>query len=84
MNTQPFQVGLEPFCQGLAVQIITRINHADIHCENFTSTCIFVESEDHMLEESLRTLIQGIGDYLTRVCGSVPIDLEVHCGFIQK
>ena len=27
--------------------------------------------------KALRTLIEGIGDYLTRVVGSVPIDLKI-------
>ena len=29
------------------------------------------------MEKSLRTLIKGIGDYLTRVVGSVPVDLKI-------
>jgi len=28
------------------------------------------------VEKRLRTFIEGIGDYLTRVVGSVPIDLK--------
>ena len=35
-----------------------------------------VKPEDDV-EEGLRPLIKGIGDYLTRVVGSVPIDLKI-------
>ena len=57
-------------------ELVTRINPADINCEFFTSESNFRETEDYM-EESLRTLIKGMGDYLTRVVGSVPIDLRI-------
>jgi hypothetical protein len=33
------------------------------------------------VDESLRTLIKGIGDYLTRVVGSVPIGLNITLRF---
>ena len=57
-------------------ELVTRINHADINCEIFTSGRI---SEDELArsEEELRTLMKGIGDYLTSVVCSVPIDLKV-------
>ena len=54
-------------------ELVTRINHADINCEIF----VIPEYDDSGSEESLRTLITGIGDYLTRVVGSVPIDLKI-------
>ena len=57
-------------------ELITRINHADINCQFVTSMLIPVNHED-CLDESLRTSIKGIGDYLTRVVGSVPIDLNI-------
>ena len=58
-------------------ELVTRINHADsINCEFFASERISVEAEDYV-EKSLRNLIKGIGDYLTRVVGSVPIDLKI-------
>ena len=57
--------------------LVTRINNADINCEFFTSTMIVREADVNKSEESLRTLIKGIGDYLTRVVGSVPIDLKI-------
>ena len=56
-------------------ELVTRINHADIDCEMFTK-CIS-EYEVYQLAECLRTLITAIGDYLTRVVGSVPIDLKI-------
>ena len=59
-------------------ELVTRINHADINCEFFSSENISVESEDHWhVEKRLATLIKGIGNYLTRVVGSVPIDLKI-------
>ena len=57
-------------------ELLTRINHADINCEFFASGRISVVAEDYV-EKSLRTLIKRIGDYLTRVVGSVPIDLKI-------
>jgi hypothetical protein len=57
-------------------ELVTRINHADINCEIFTSIRIS-EYEVALSEGRLRTLITGIGDYLTRVVGSVPIDLKI-------
>ena len=57
-------------------ELVTRINHADINCELFTSRRIF-EDVVARWEECLRTLIKGIGDYLTRVVGWVPIDLKI-------
>ena len=62
-------------------ELVTRINHADINCEFFASTWvnkhwISLEFENYV-ENRLRTLIKGIGDYLTRVAGSVPIDLKI-------
>jgi len=57
-------------------ELLTRINHADIKCEFFTSARLSVSS-GYSVEPSLRTLIDGIGDYLTRVLGSVPIDLKI-------
>ena len=53
-------------------ELVTRINHADINCENFSSYCYVARSEKY-----LRPLITGIGNYLTRVVGSVPIDLKI-------
>ena len=60
-------------------ELVTRINHADINCEIFKSRPgpIFKYTEVSQPEECLRTLITGIGDYLTRVVGSVPIDLKI-------
>jgi len=57
-------------------ELVARINHADINCEFFPSERLFGKPKDYV-EESLRTLIKGIGDYLTRVVGSVPIDLKI-------
>ena len=58
-----------------ADELITRINHADINCKIFTSDRKIVEV--HKSAASLRTLIRGIGDYLTRVVGSVPSHLKI-------
>ena len=59
-------------------ELVTRINHADINCEIFTSIRISEDdSEVAVSEERLHTLIKGIGDYLMRVVGSVPIDLKI-------
>ena len=55
-------------------ELVTRINHADINCGFFTSQRISCQPE---WEDGLRTLIKGIGDYLTRVVGWVPIDLKI-------
>ena len=57
-------------------ELVTRINHADINCEFFTYGWMF-DRPSGDVEEPLRTLIKGIGDYLTRVVGSVPIDLKI-------
>jgi len=57
-------------------ELVTRINHADINCEFFTPLRIPIDSQDYV-KESLRTLIKGIGDYLTMVVGSVPIGLKI-------
>ena len=57
-------------------ELVTRINHAVINCEIFTSIGIS-EYDVSQLAESRRTLIMGIGDYLTRVVGSVPIGLKI-------
>ena len=57
-------------------ELVTRINHADINCEMFTSMGA-LEYNVSVLEGTLCTLITGIGDYLTRVVGSVPIDLKI-------
>ena len=56
--------------------LVARINDADINCEIFTSHWISREHDDYV-EERLRTLVKGIGDYLTRVVGSVPNDLKI-------
>ena len=58
-------------------ELVTRINQADINCEFLTSSWILRVLEVSRSEESLRTLIKGIGDYLMRVVGSVPIDLKI-------
>ena len=61
-------------------ELVTRINHADINGEIFLPTGMRISfmSDDYVeLEKGLRTLIKGIGDYLTRVIGSVPIDLKI-------
>ena len=68
---------------GHSDELVTRINHTDINCKFFISKSTFVESEDYM-KERLRTLIKGIGDYLTRVVGSVPINLKIRLRVIQK
>ena len=57
-------------------ELVARINHADINCEIFTSQGISREPEEYV-EKRLRTLIKRIADYLTRVVGSVPIDLKI-------
>ena len=57
-------------------ELVTRINHADINCENFTGIYYYGWKRDDT-EKSLHTLIKGIGDYLTRVVGSVPVDLKI-------
>ena len=56
-------------------ELVTRINHADINCE-FTIPPLLLEERDYA-EKILCTLIEGIGDYLTRVVGSVPVDLKI-------
>ena len=56
-----------------SAELVTRINHADINCGFFTR-------ENHGVyraEESLPPLINGIGDYLMKVLGSVPIGLKI-------
>ena len=59
-------------------ELVTRINHAHIDYEIFTKSVSGYDSyEVYYSEECLRTLIKGIGDYLTRVVGSVPIDLKI-------
>ena len=58
-------------------ELVTRINHADINCEIFTSITISESDFVYQSEKCLRPLITGIGDYLTRVVGSVPIDLKI-------
>ena len=59
-------------------ELVTRINHADIHCEIFVSDLRIPGLEvSYTPEESLHAFIKGIGDYLTRVVGSVPIDLRI-------
>ena len=63
-------------------ELVTRINHADINCEILLSTGISgmrisFKSVDSYVEKGLCTLIKGLGDYLTRVVGSVPIDLKI-------
>ena len=57
-------------------ELVTRINHADINCETFTPRPIS-EFQVALSEKYLRFLIKGIGDYLTRVVCSVPIDLKI-------
>ena len=57
-------------------ELVTRINHAYINCEIVTYAWISGELVA-LSEKCLRTLIKGIGDYLTRVVGSVPIDLKI-------
>jgi len=56
-------------------ELVARIDHADINCEFSIFGLTSVESK--VSEEGLRTLIKGIGDYLMKVVGSVPIDLKV-------
>ena len=56
-------------------ELVARINHADLDCEFFTSQ--WALRKFAYVEERLRTLIKGIGDYLMRVVGSVPIDLKI-------
>ena len=70
-------------------ELVTRINHADINCEivrsigisNYVDVVkyanVFKYAEVAQLEKCLRALIKRIGDYLTRVVGSVPIDLKI-------
>jgi len=60
-------------------ELVTRINHTDINCDIFTSISIrtipnYVVTRS---EKTLRFLIKRIGDYLTRVVSSVPIDLKI-------
>ena len=57
-------------------ELLTQINYADINCEIFTFQWHPRERDDYV-EERLRILIKGIGDYLTRVVGSVPVDLKI-------
>jgi len=58
-------------------ELVRRINHADINCRFFASQWLQVREADEYVEARLRILIKGIGDYLTRVVGSVPIDLKI-------
>ena len=60
-------------------ELVTRINHANLNCEISTgiSGMRFSFKYEDYAEKGLRTLIKGIGDYLTRVVGSVPIDLKI-------
>ena len=58
-------------------ELVTRINHADINCELFTPITRMTLFDVARSEECLCTLIKGVGDYLTRVVGSAPIDLKI-------
>ena len=58
-------------------ELVTQINHTDINCEFFTRWYSVKFIDPDYVERRLRTLIQGIGDYLMRVVGSVPIDLKI-------
>ena len=62
-------------------ELVTRINHPDINCEVFFDPSgMQISLTNHntvYVKRRLRTLIEGIGDYLTRVVGSVPIDLKI-------
>ena len=62
-------------------ELVARINHADIDCEfamdHQESFPLMINRRNDYLKEELCPLIKGIGDYLTRVVGSVPIDLKI-------
>src|SRR5271168_3679713 len=59
-------------------ELVARIDHADINCEFFIFKPVIIDPGDHHdVEEGLRTLLKGIGVYLWRVVGSVPIDLKI-------
>ena len=71
-------------------ELVARINHADIICKFFNPMWIY---DKFNWNASLFPLINGIGDYLTRVVSSVPIGLNAtlsaqfdDCceGFIRK
>jgi hypothetical protein len=56
-------------------ELVARINHSNLICD--FKTChhyLYVQTE---LENMRRTLIAGIGDYLMRVVGSVPMGLYI-------
>ena len=55
--------------------LVARINHTNLICNFFSSQRVRGHTPNY--EESLRVLIQGIGDYLMRVVGSVPLGLRI-------
>jgi hypothetical protein len=55
-------------------ELVARINHTNLICHFKTWYFYFHKTE---LEHMRRTLIAGIGDYLMRVVGSVPMDLYI-------
>ena len=60
-----------------SAELVTRINHADINCEFSPSLWYEDNLPEDYVEKCLRTLMKGIGSYLTGVIGSVPIDLKI-------
>ena len=55
-------------------ELVARINHSNLICDFKTWYRLLHKNE---LENMRRTLIAGIGDYLMRVVGSVPMGLYI-------
>ena len=60
-------------------ELVTRIYRADINC-NISKPRLIAQYQVSQSEKclcTLNSLITGIGDYLMRVVGSVPVDLKI-------
>ena len=58
---------------GYSSELVARINHSKIICY----IDVFWDHPFVSLQKMLQTLTKGIGDYLMRVTGSVPIGLRI-------
>jgi hypothetical protein len=56
-------------------ELVARINHSNLICE--FKTCHRYFHVHTNLRNMRQTLIAGIGDYLMRVVGSVPMGLDI-------
>jgi hypothetical protein len=59
-------------------ELVARINHTNLICNSFPNQLARRYTPNY--EETPCVLIQGIGDYLMRVVGSVPIGLRITLG----